>query len=525
MARSRRGTIVLTVLALLVASGYAFSSKRVIAGSRLFDQVLTLVSRRYVQGTGNDSLYEDAARGLIRQLGDPYAALYTPQELSEFTRQTDGHYEGVGMLVEDQRGAAVVTQVYPRTSAEEHGVREGDVITSIDGRSATGWTLKQVTSALRGAPGSSVHLVFTRPDASEQIAAQLERRVVHIPAVPFSAMLDGDVGYVPLRQFSQTSAEETRAAIQRLVASGAHGLVLDLRHNGGGEVAEALAITNLFLHRGQEIASVRGRQREPEVYIARDSGVVPGTPLIVLTDGYSASATEIVAGALQDHDRALIVGGTTFGKGLVQSVFRLDGGYALKLTTGKWTTPSGRSIHRPRKVVDGELVDDSVVELPDSALAARPVFRSDAGRMVYGGGGITPDVAVHTDTLSDGEQRLVKILVPKLQDVHLVLYRYAFELRHGVQPEFTVPASWRDELYRRLTTAGVAVDRPVWNGATSFVDRLLGDQVAHFAFGDSSVARRNVHDDAPLDRAIALLHHARTQNELLAQAQRSTPAG
>src|SRR6185436_105455 len=200
--------------------------------------------------------------------------------------------------------------------------------------------------------------------------------------------------------------EEIQTSVTRLMKEGAKGIVLDMRDNGGGIVEQALAISSLFLRDNQEIVSVRSRGAPNEVSRSRGTHVDPDIPVVVLTNGGTASAAEIVAGALQDHDRALVLGATTFGKGLVQSLYSLDGGYSLKLTTGKWYTPSGRSIHRERRitedgrVLEGRLVDGRIVEDdPDSvetetSRARRPQFRSDAGRVVYGGGGIVPDFLV-----------------------------------------------------------------------------------------------------------------------------------
>jgi carboxyl-terminal processing protease len=266
--------------------------------------------------------------------------------------------------------------------------------------------------------------------------------------------------------------------------------------------------------------STRGRAK-PEHFYARERPLVPNTPLVVLTDGGTASASEIVAGALQDHDRALVIGTTSFGKGLEQSLYRLDGGYALKLTTAKWFTPSGRTIHRDRVLVDGRLVDvvpDSMET--DSVKQSRPTFHSDAGRTIYGGGGITPDLIVRQDTLTTAEQQFLRALTPKSQQVYLSLYRYAFELKVGVTPNFTATRAWRDEFYRRLTQeAAVELDRATFDAAAPYVNELLENRIARFAFGDSTARRRQVDQDAQLRRALEVLRTGRSQRELFTVAR------
>ncbi|HEU5480692.1 MAG TPA: S41 family peptidase, partial [Candidatus Tumulicola sp.] len=358
--------------------------------------------------------------------------------------------------------------------------------------------------------GTSVRVSFARPGVTAPIGLTFTRAVIHIPAVPFAMMFDGKVGYVPLQQFNETSADEFENAVRRLTHDGAHGLVIDLRGNGGGIVDQAIAISNLFLRNGQQIASVRARGGDTQVYLAKGDPVAPTIPLVVLTDGYTASASEIVAGALQDHDRALVLGTTSFGKGLVQSLFPLDGGWALKLTTAKWYTPSGRSIQKERKFIDGRLIDEPDSVETDSARRARPTFKSDAGRVVYGGGGITPDIVVRPDTLDSTEQEFVKAVTPKSQEFYVTLYNYAFELKNHVQPDFTVSQQWRDELYKRLAAAGVTVDRGLYDRASSEVDRLLSDRVARLAFGDSTAKRRELDDDVQLERAIEIIRKGQT---------------
>jgi carboxyl-terminal processing protease len=228
---------------------------------------------------------------------------------------------------------------------------------------------------------------------------------------------------------------------------------------------------------------------------------------------------------LQDHDRALVVGTTSFGKGLVQSLFTLDGGWALKLTTAKWYTPSGRSIQKERKVVDGRIVEEPDSLETDTVKKNRPQYKSDAGRVIYGGGAITPDVVVQPDTLSMPEQQFLKAISPKSQEFYITLYNYSMELKDKVRPSFTVTPAWRDELYRRLVAAGVPIDKKLYVEATPEVDRVLGDRVARFAFGDSTAKRRELSDDNQLVRAVELLRKGATQQDLFTLAQHELPSG
>jgi C-terminal peptidase (prc) len=387
MNRVRISVLAAVVLVPLTTGAFLIERHETRDSARLFDQVLSLVSDRFVDTVPNPDLYEKAARGLVREINDPYAALYSPKQLAEFTASTGGRYAGLGMLVEDQQGVTVVSRVYPHTPAEAGGVHDGDHIVAVEKQAVHGWKLPQVTDALKGNPGTQVSVTFARPGVMSPIVLKLTRAIIHIPAVPYTILLDGKIGYLPLLQFNETSGSEFEHAVQKLAREGARGIVIDLRGNGGGIVDQAIDISNIFLRDGAEIATVRARSGEVQRYAARGAPLAPTLPLVVLTDGYTASASEIVAGALQDHDRALVVGTTSFGKGLVQSLFTLDGGWALKLTTAKWYTPSGRSIQKERKLLpDGSFVEvmpDSMET--DSVRKSRPKFKSDAGRIVYGG--------------------------------------------------------------------------------------------------------------------------------------------
>jgi carboxyl-terminal processing protease len=296
-------------------------------------------------------------------------------------------------------------------------------------------------------------------------------------------------------------------------------LILDFRGNGGGYTDQALAITNLFLPRGMEIYSVRDREGVAERHYATRDPVAPNLPLVILTDGYSASATEIVAGALQDHDRALILGTTSFGKGLVQTVFPLDDGWVVKMTTGKWFTPSGRSIQRADRDV-GTARHEEPENDPDSLLH-RPSFRSDGGRVVYGGGAITPDVIVKYDTMTTAESELAKAIAPKSQDAYLALYDLAMNLKSQVRPDFVVRPEWRVDLYNRLQSRGVTLNRAQYDAGSGYIDRLIGNKLATLAFGASTAKKRAVADDAQLARALQLIIQGHTQKDLLELAARN----
>jgi carboxyl-terminal processing protease len=526
--RLRKFAAVAVLAAPLAAGAFVYQQRDTRDSARLLEQVMQLVSARYVDTLGAAHLYEKAARGLVHQLNDPYTTLLDPREFAQFNTSSTGRYGGIGMEIAEVQGYVTVQKVFPNTPAEHGGIQEGDRIIIIDTATVRGWNVTQVSEALRGPPGTRVNVRFSRPGVTEPIPVTFTRAIIQIPAVPYAMMLENNVGYIPLIQFNETATRELTEAARRLTNEGATALVLDLRGNPGGILDQSLAISNLFLPRGSEIASVRGRSIEDQVFLAETAPLATDVPVVVLIDGRSASASEIVAGSLQDHDRALIVGTTSFGKGLVQTVFQLSGGYALKMTTAKWYTPVGRSIQKPRTVLpNGQFAEDETP--PDSMETeaerrARPQFRSAGGRIVYGGGAITPDVLVRPDTLTTAEQRLFQALAPRSQIFAGTLTEYARELRPQVQPGFTVNPAWREELYRRLSTAGVTVERQLWDAGSTEIDRLIRNRVATSAFGDSTAKRMAIQEDRQLMRALELLQQGRTQADLFTIAQRIAAA-
>jgi carboxyl-terminal processing protease len=334
-----------------------------------------------------------------------------------------------------------------------------------------------------------------RSGVAAPIVFDLSREDVHIPSVPYVSVLDDGVAYVPLQQFTETTTAEMRDALEQVRKSGAHSIVLDLRGDPGGRVEAALDIANQFLAKGTCLAAVRSRQGV-EGYRAEDEPVTSAIPMVALVDGGTASAAEILVGALQDHDRALVVGQRTFGKGLVQSVYNLTDGYAVKLTTGRWLTPSGRSIHRDRTLGDdGVLREDA----PDSTAS----------------GGIMPDITVDRRAIAASESTLARKIGSSQPAFYRVLGGYARELAPSAPRRVEVSQAWRDELFRRLSDGKITIDRPTYDSAQSSIDRLLGTEVTRIAFGDSAVARRYADSDVGLSRARKLLAHALTTDDLL----------
>ena len=524
MARIRRyAALGALVVIPVVASGFLLQSRSAAKSPLLLEQVFSLVSNRFVDTLQDNMLFEKAAHGLVRELNDPYSELLSPKEMKQFNTRTGGRYGGLGMLIEKRGDFVTVNKVYRNSPAERGGVHAGDRIIMADTLSTVGWDLSKVSDYLLGTPGTRVKVRFARPGVGTPIDLQFTRAIVNVPAVPYALMFD-KIGYVPLEVFNENAADEVRASIKRLTSEGAKGIILDLRNNGGGILEQSLDIANQFLKPGQRILSVRGRADSSDSN-AEAQPILPSLPVVVLTNNFTASASEIVAGALQDHDRALVLGETSFGKGLVQSVYSLDGGYALKLTTAKWFTPSGRSIQRERKIVDGRFVEtEPDTNETEASKKSRPAYKSDAGRVVYGGGGITPDLIIDQDTLTTAEFQFVRAYAPKAQEIGTFINDFALEQSKKVSRGFTVEPAWRDAYFMKVQELKLPIDKKGFDAAQRFVDSQLELAISRLAEGDSTAGRRNLKNDAQLQKAIAMLNRAQSQQDLFAIATAMAPS-
>lgn len=509
--------------------------------ARLFDDVLARVQAYYVDSIGESALYQKATDGMLSELNDPYTVLLQGDNYKALTETTTGNYGGLGIQIDVRDGWITVVAPLPDTPAEQAGIQTGDQITAIDGKTTEGWNSDQAINTLRGQAGSAVALTVRRAGVSGSIEFKLTRAQIHNRSVASPTLFSGRIGYIGLTTVSQASTSELRRGIDSLRTAGATSMILDLRGNPGGLLDQGVEVSDLFLNAGQEAVSTRGRAPgSSEQYAATKPEAWPGMPIVVLVDVGSASAAEIIAGALQDHDRALVVGVPTFGKGLVQSLFRIDPTTALKLTTARWFTPSGRTIQRAAsnerdQVMQAMLAARNGGIVPDSVLRARgdsgklPEFKTDGGRIVLGGGGIVPDLIVQQDSLTTVEREFAKSLGTKVPAYWDVMTTYALELKNAgtVQsPNFSVTPAMRAEVLERLRAKGVTMSQATFDGATTIVDQQLGYTIARYVFGRTAEFRRRADDDRQVQTALALLAKASTPQALLSLAAgHPVPAG
>ena len=522
-----RGIVVAAVLSSALVSGGWLMEREgasraplgATAGARLFDEVLTRVKRDYVDTLSDSVLYRKAVTGVLGELHDPHTVFLDARRLSRLDESTTGHYAGVGIQMDARDSGITVVATLHGTPAEQAGIMSGDRIVEIDGKPTRDLTSEEAIKTLRGPAGTKVKVLVERPGIVAPLTFSLTRRDIQINPVQHALLLPDGVGYADLTVFSAEAATDLGRAIDSLRAAGARSLVLDLRSNPGGLLDQGIGVSDLFLDAGQSIVSTRGRTPdENRAFADRAPQRFGGMPLVVLTDSNTASASEIVAGALQDHDRALVVGRATYGKGSAQRVFRLRDG-AVKLTTALWYTPSGRSINRPHSSGDPDDGDDA----PADTTKARPAFKTDAGRTVLGGGGIVPDVEVPNRIATKYEKALQTSLgakVPKFRDA-MVDYAIALKASRTItSPDFVVTQAMRDELFRRMQARGVEVERAVYDSAQTVVNRVLGSQITRFVFGTQAEFARSLREDADLAKARELLVGVNTPAELLQRTKR-----
>ena len=494
--------------------------------------MVQVINQNYVDKVDWEDAMIGAYGGLLNRL-DPHS-VYIPKKHHQRNEETfRGTFEGIGIefdIIDDY-----ITVIAPivGSPSERLGIRPGDRIVEIEGVSAKGITEPEVLEKLRGPKGTTVNVVVRRPGAEELIPFAITRDKIPIYSVLAAFMVDERTGYIMINRFSETTDEELEKALDRLEASGMDRLLLDLRLNSGGYLNQAVAVADKFIEGGEMLVYTRGRTRNAnQKYYSTSKATHPPHALVVLLNRGSASASEIVAGAIQDLDRGLIVGETSFGKGLVQRQWKMKDGSAIRVTIARYYTPSGRLIQRPydegRRAYYEEIATrseetqkehDPEAEESDKAIN-RPVFHTKGEREVYGGGGITPDVVVlYESPVSEATARLVhhpeRFFFNYAVD-YAATHRHEFSDFESFLHDFTVGEDMLAELRHRIESRGDEIDEEALSRDYDYIKLLLKSEIAGSLWGKNEYYRMRLLMDNQIERALTLLPEA----EKLAQADR-----
>ncbi|MCH8811307.1 MAG: PDZ domain-containing protein [Gemmatimonadetes bacterium] len=465
----------------------------------------------------DSTLWFRAVDGLIRELNDAYAQAFAPAEYDEFQENNTGSYAGIGVQITTLNEVITVTAVFRGTPAEESGLQVGDLIIAVNDESTEGWTTGDASDAIRGEVGTTVQLSIARQGLSAPLRPTVRRDSVHVEATE-ADLVGPNVAYIGLDRVARGSADEVEAALSQF--KDARGFILDLRGNPGGYLDESLDIADLFLPEGVRLASAESRvpgeagRSLDESWTAETPDHIPGKPMIVLVNRFSASASEIIAGALQDHDRALVIGERTFGKGVFQNVFQLSETRHLRITTGEWFTPLGRSLHRPRTAQGNPLPED-----PDNY----PVITTRGGRELVAGGGVFPDLEIRNDTLTVLEREFISQTdnagVPLSPRIEEFSFEQSQKLRAEGGDPVLDPVAFEDFL---TGLAEEGADRTLLDSGEvrEYLEYQVGQRIARRMDRLGRAMELRALRDPVLATALQLLGEVETQEELFAAADR-----
>jgi carboxyl-terminal processing protease len=477
---------------------------------RDFTKVLDVVQANYAEHVDVDkAVYQGGIPGMLRML-DPHSNFFDARQFALLREDQRGKYYGVGMVVAPRENHTVVMAPYVGAPAYNAGIRPGDVIVKVDDKSTDGLTTSDVADMLKGAKGTIVKITISREGYADPLNFTVTRDEIPRHSVDISFLYKPGVGYIRLSAFNETTDREIAEALKKLNAQSLDGLILDMRGNPGGLLNEAVAVGDMFLEKNQLIVSHHGRTSTERKYYAIRGNQGNTVPLVILVNGNSASATEIVSGAVQDHDRGLIVGETTFGKGLVQTVTPLSENTGLALTTARYYTPSGRLIQRDYKSISlyEYHYERKVPEHPTE------VKLTDSGRQVTGGGGITPDIAVPAPKLTKFEEALIRadVFFPYEAGVG-GFTRFYLGTRPNISKDFQVDDTVMKELREYMAKKNVHYTEPELAENLDWVKRKVKQEVFLSVFGQQEGFKVELEADPQVQKAVDAIPQARALYE------------
>ena len=512
-----------------------------------FAQILRTLEQDYVDSLDLRHLSRTAIDSMLREI-DPYTEYYSEEDLQKASMITKAEYAGIGAVLQEIKGEIVVRSLYEGSPSKLAGVKPADKLTHLDGQPVKGWGIQKVTEYLKGKPGEKVALTLERPGVKAPVKVEFARQIVKMPVIPYYGIVGDKVGFISLSTFSsEVTADEVKAALEDLMQKGAKSLLIDLRNNGGGRMDHAIRICSYFLPKGSHVLTMKGRQEENQkAFHTMEEPIVPeDMPVVILVNGNTASASEILSGTMQDYDRAVILGEKTFGKGLVQTVVKMPYRAQMKYTQAKYYIPSGRCVQKIDYDHSGKALAGKV--RPDSLLKA---FKTKGGRTVYEGSGIMPDrevpfvVPVPESFAEMDRQNMFfdygteyvlshKSLAPidkfevtdkMVADFEAFLKKKGFKFKSGTEAllDSLVQKSKDDGLYKGnrkafdLLAKGLEPDvhADFVKHPGPIKQRLAYELLSRY-YGQAEILRYQLRDDKQYDAALKLLSHPKEYSSIL----------
>ena len=530
MRGMRPVSIVLFVIVVSALVGGLFGRSALAVDDKLteryatFSAALSAIESQYVDKVESDRVVYSAIRGMLSTL-DPHSSFFDPREYAQMRERQEGRYYGIGVSIQAIDGDITAMMVFEGSPAYKKGIRRGDILAKVAGEDAKGWTVDQAMHKLRGPKGTSVDVGVKRRGYEQTIPFQLTRDEVTIPTVPAYFMIDATTGYIRMQDFGENTDRDVKHALHDLTTKGMRRLLFDIRGNPGGPLDQAIKVANEFLPRGSMIVGTRGRiANSDQDYRATEDGEFTDIPVVVLANRDSASASEIVTGALQDHDRAYIVGETTFGKALVQSVYRISGSAGLALTTAHYYTPQGRLIQRPWDASFDEYLSyslrDQDVDKPHNPSELK---RTVAGRPVYSGGGIEPDKRVAGPLEGFNPGRFGRSLYARGAFANYA-QKYAADGdnrisqqstgRKTVKPNFAVDDAMIADFKEQVKSDRFKFDEDGFAKDIDFVKAMIRFEIDNAVFGIADARRHLISVDPQAQAALQMFGEAQKLTEL-----------
>ena len=542
MRKYRSLSAAVFVIAVCALVGGFFGRSALVAQDQLPDQyknftaALNAVESNYVGDVDPDRLVYGAISGMLATL-DPHSSFFDPRAYAQMRERQEGHYYGLGISIGVVDGDITVANVFEESPAYQKGLRRGDIIAKIEGTETKGWSSEQAVGKLRGPRGSSVAISVKRAGYDKLIDLKVTRDEIHIPTVTAAFMLDSQTGYIKLTEFGENSDQELGKALKDLGGKGMKRLVFDLRGNPGGALDQAIKIANRFLPRGDMVVYTRGRvPNSDQDYRATEASDYLNIPMVTLVSRSSASASEIVSGALQDHDRSLIVGETTFGKALVQSVYKVSQGAGAAITTAHYYTPSGRLIQRPWDENFDEYLTYTYREQDTTGKAHKPedLKYTDGGRKVYSGGGIEPDRRYNAQVMGFNPTKLGRTLYARnlfatyaerfTRKGDTRIAPSATGQRRDLSSNFEVTDAMVQEFKDMAAKSHVTIDEADWQKDQEFIRTMLHYEIDLDLFGVATATEHLEQHDPQLQFGMGLFPEAQQLLDLSRQSTKQRAA-